>query len=335
MAVAITYPVRTPEWALIYQGINITADISTMVLSIEYIDYLSRLSGEIEVVIEDHDQKWQSSWYPAFGDELNLAIGYRGEGLLPCGDFQIDQLELEGPPDKFTLRCLAAFITPAMRTSNSAGYEGQTLLGIAQTIAEKYRLSVVSAPDVVDVAFERVTQKHETDLAFLKRLAIEHDYNFTVRGSLLVFYSRTALEAVGPTLKVERTDLQRFEFRNRTHATYVAAEVNYQDLNSKSLISQTIPTTAPIPTGDTLKIASRCENGQQALLKAQAALNAHNMFFIDATLTMPGAVAIASGRTIQLSSFGVFDGTYLILSARHRLDRSHGYTTRVEVSRVY
>ena len=56
-----------------------------MVLSVRYTDYLSELSGEVELVVEDHDQKWQSSWYPALGDELALAIGYRNEGLLPCG----------------------------------------------------------------------------------------------------------------------------------------------------------------------------------------------------------------------------------------------------------
>src|SRR5207237_2169909 len=136
---------------------------------------------------------------------------------LPCVDFQIDQLELTGPPDALTMRCLAAFITPAMRTRNSAGYERRTLVGIAETIAEKYGLSVISAPDVFDIELERVTQKQETDLAFLKRLAIEHNYDFTVRGTSLVFYSRTTLEAAPPTQTLTRTDLERFEFRNRTH----------------------------------------------------------------------------------------------------------------------
>ena len=335
MASAISFPVRSPEWVLTYQGVNITADISARVLSISYTDYLSELSGEVEVVIEDHDQRWQASWYPGLGDELKLAIGYRGEGLLPCGDFQIDQLELAGPPDTFTMRCLAAFITPAMRTLNSAGYEDQTLLGIAQTIGAKYGLAVISAPDVIDIAFERVTQKHETDLAFLKRLAVEHDYDFTIRGSILVFYSRTALEAIAPVQTVTRTDLEGFEFRNRTHTTYRAAQVTYQDLTSKSLIIQSAAAIAPIPTSDVLKVVSRCENGQQALLKAQAALNVHNMFFTEASLVMPGSIAMASGNTIELSGFGEFDGAYIILVARHRLDRAHGYTTRLEVSRVF
>ena len=124
-----------------------------MVERISYTDYLSELSGEVEIVIEDHNRRWQAAWYPTLGDQVSLAIGYRDEGLLPCGDFQIDQLELTGPPDTFTTRCLAAFITPAIRTLNSRGYEDQTLLGIARTIAEKYGLEVMSALDVIDIAF--------------------------------------------------------------------------------------------------------------------------------------------------------------------------------------
>src|ERR1700726_2095648 len=164
MASAISYSVRSPEWLLTYAGINIVADISSMVLSIGYTDYLSELSGEVGAVVEDHERKWQTSWYPALGDEFNLALGYHGEGLLPCGDFQVDQLELAGPPDTFTLRGLAAYITPAMRTLRSARYENQTLLGVTQTIAGKYGLTVLSAPDITDIAFERITQKHESDL---------------------------------------------------------------------------------------------------------------------------------------------------------------------------
>lgn len=40
MSASIAYPVRSPSWVLTYQGVNITTDISRMVLSIEYVDEL-------------------------------------------------------------------------------------------------------------------------------------------------------------------------------------------------------------------------------------------------------------------------------------------------------
>ncbi len=306
-----------------------------MVVSLTYTDFLTGMAGEVEIVVEDHDLRWQGSWYPALGDEVSLQIGYRGEGLLPCGEFQIDQLELTGPPDTFIARCLAAYITPAMRTRNSVGYEDQTLLGIARTIGGKHGLEVISAPEVIDIGFARVTQNHETDLEFLKRLALEYDYDFTVRGSTLVYYSRPALEVIAPIRSVNRTDVERFEFRNRSHTTYRSAEVAYRDLMSKSLIVQSAAAIAPVPTEDVLKIVSRCENGQQASLKGQAALRSHNSHFIQASLIMPGSIAMASGNTLQLTGFGEFEGIYIIVVARHRLDRIEGYTTRLELSRVF
>ena len=80
---------------------------------------------------------------------------------------------------------------------------------------------------------------------------------------------------------------------------------------------------------------SRCENGPQALLKAQAALDASNMWIVEASLLLPGSIAMASGVTFELTGFGEFDGTYIVLLARHRLDRLHGYTTGLEVVRVF
>src|SRR5690348_232008 len=195
MAITIAYPVRTPTWILTYSGVNITADISHMVLSISHVDELGGRSGELEIQLEDRERRWQGPWFPQQGDVVSLLIGYTGEQLLLCGEFQIDDLELEGPPDVFHLRCLPAWITPSLRTRQSLGYENQTLLQIAATVAARHGMSVVGAPNGIDPSYLRITQKQETDLEFLCRLANEYDYDFTVRGAQLVFYSRSSLEA--------------------------------------------------------------------------------------------------------------------------------------------
>src|SRR5579863_4942440 len=150
MAAAISYSVRTPDWLLTYEGIDITADVSHMVLAISYIDRLGEASGEVELALEDHAKRWQGPWYPGLGNILSLQIGYSGEALLDCGTFQVDEIELDGPPDVMRLRCLAAYITPAMRTPNTIAYEDQSLVGIAGQIASKYGLTLVAAPTAVE-----------------------------------------------------------------------------------------------------------------------------------------------------------------------------------------
>lgn len=331
---AAGYSVRAPQWVLTYKGVNITQNISSMVLSITWTDRLGGAAGDVEVELEDRDQRWQGPWYPTQGDLMNLMIGYQGEALLPCGDFQVDELALSGAPDTFYLRGLPAYITPSLRTPVSAGYENQTLLQIAATVAGRHGLSVVGEPNQINVSFERVTQSQETDLGFLKRLANEHNYDFTVRGQQLVFYARPALEAQAPVATIARGAVMRFEFRSRTRRIYKGAQVSYLDPATKQLITQGAQAKPAMPTGDTLKLVRRLENGQQATLKAEAALHRHDMLYTTAALLLPGAPVLVAGNNVALSGWGAMDGTYIVETARHRLARATGYTTEIEARRV-
>jgi phage protein D len=336
MAAAASHLVRTPEWVLTYDGVDVTADVSHMVLAISYVDRLGEASGELEIELEDHGKRWQGPWYPGLGNILSLQIGYRGEALLDCGSFQVDELEFDGPPDVMRLRCLASYITLQMRTPNTAAYENQSIVEIAGQIASKYGLILVAAPSAVesDVVFARVTQRRETDLGFLKRLAIEHNFDFTVRGAQLVFYARTALEAVVPLLAITRPDTTRFSFRNRTRRIYGGANASYFDPDTKKLISQTVTAALAAPTTDTLKVVRRSENAQQAIVKAQAALHLHNMMFVDASIEGPGNVMLVAGNQVAIAGWGQLDGAYLIEAARHRLSRATGYTTSIAARRI-
>ena len=334
MAGITTFPVRAPQWVLTYRGVNITNDISQMVTSITYLDRLDGASGVLEVTLEDHEKRWQGPWQPVEGDQVNLMIGYSDGPLLPCGDFQIDDLSLDGPPDLFRMGCLAAYITPAMRTANSTGYENQTLTQIATTIASKYGMTMVAADGPPAPAFARITQRQESDLEFLKRLAWRHNYAFTIRGTQLVFYSRESLETSAPIATISRSDLLRFEFRLKTHRIFKASQVSYFQPETKLLVTKTATETADTPTGDTLKLVARCENGPQAALKAESALHAANMAREHATFIAVGATIYAAGSTVTITGFGFNDGTYLIESARHRLERTTGYTTELNLRQV-
>ncbi len=234
------------------------------------------------------------------------------------------------------LRCLAAYITPAMRTANTVAYEHMGILEIAAKIAEKYGLVMVTASSESesDVVFARVTQRRQTDLEFLKRLAREHNFDFTVRAGQLIFFARPALESLPAVLTIMRSDTVRFSFRNRTRRIYGGAEFSYFDPDTKQLITQSVPADSSSPTGDTLKIVARCENAQQARVKAEAALHLHNMVFVDASLDGPGTTVLVAGNNVQLSGWGALDGTYLIETAQHRLTRATGYSTSIAARRI-
>jgi uncharacterized protein len=335
--------VRGPGWQLSYRGVGITAKIEKMVEGITYTSHAGGLSGDLEVELEDRDLRWQGPWFPTQGDVVSLSIGYVGEGLVDCGEFQVDEIELNGPPDVVKMKCLAAYITPTLRTPNTANYENQTLLQIAQTIAAKNGFTLLGAAETINVSFKTQMQNNETDLEFLQRVAGDNGYEFQVKPPNLIFYSRTALEAQTAAFAIARTDVERFSFKTRSKAIYKAAQVTYHDPDTKKLISGAASFTGPAAghgasgswaPSDTLKIITRCENGMDAKAKAEAALHAHNMLQVTGNLSLPGSTKLAGGAVISIAGFAVFDGNYLITEARHKLERSSGYSTEIEVRSV-
>ncbi|HJU29768.1 MAG TPA: hypothetical protein VJ718_11385 [Candidatus Binataceae bacterium] len=334
MAAGFAYPIRTPQWVLTYEGVNISVDISRMALDIVYTDRVGGAASELEIALEDHDKLWQGPWLPQQGDLANLQIGYRGEPLLPCGDFEVDQTELDGPPDVFRIRCLSAYITPAMRTRRSVAYEGRTPAQIAGAIAAVYGLELLTAEAKTEVAYARITQREETDLEFLRRLAEEHDYEFSIRGRQLVFYPRLSLERVQPVIGLSRENVLGFAFVSKTHRTYKAAQFAYQEPSAKRLLLATVSREEVSAVSDTLKVQARCENAAQAAIRADAALQRANMFAMTAALKLEGSTDLSAGNSVTLSGFGAHDGIYMLQSARHRLARDSGYTTEIEARKI-
>ncbi len=128
--------------------------------------------------------------------------------------------------------------------------------------------------------------------------------------------------------------MTRFHFKGRTHHVYKAAVVSYLSPQTKQLITQSVSASPAVSNGDTLNIPERAENQQMALAQAQAQLHDANMLAATGTLTTPGTVNLMAGLTIEVSGFGVHDGTYLITSAHHRLSRAGGYSTETKMRRV-
>lgn len=329
---AAAAPARTPVWRLSVNGTDVSREISPMVLSVEYTDHAHGQSDEITVKIENRDQRWSNAWYPSKGDTVELLIGYVGEQLLPCGRFEIDKLTTEGPPDTFTIKCLAAGIIPALRTKKSVAYQGQRLVDIVNKVADAHGFSVVGAID--DTRVGRVTQYRETDLSFLLRLSERFGYVFSVRGTQLVFYKLGSLESADVVWTIARGPaIKRYKFDDETRTLYRACTISYLDGLSGKVLTQTV-TDPSVTKGDVWRISSRVESDADALQQATNALHFVNSANAKATLTLIGNPRVMGGATVQSTGFGQPDGKYLIQTARHKIARSSGYETELEMTRV-
>ena len=316
-----------PIFKIEYNQKDITKDVSNQVLNIEYTDYEHGQSDEITITFDDTQKLWQSSWIPSKGDSIRVFIGYEGEKLLNCGVFEIDEIEFATPPDTLTIKALATGITKALRQNNSVAYENKTLKQIASEIAQKHSLTLVG--EIEDVRVERITQNQERDLTFLKKLAEQYGYIFKIAEGNLVFYKTEKLTGADAAKILYRTDLSRISLTEKTSKNYKAVTVSYHNPKTGKKITATAKNEKCVK-GDTLKITERCENKQQALLKAKAALAKGNNT-IEGSIDLVGTPSLIAGLNIELKDLGYFSGKYHITQTRHFIDRTSGYGTSLEV----
>ncbi len=71
--------------------------------------------------LEDSDGRWMDKWYPGKGDTLTLKMGYKGETLLSCGTFSIDEIEVSAPPLCCVRQGVATSVNQALRTKVQPG----------------------------------------------------------------------------------------------------------------------------------------------------------------------------------------------------------------------
>ena len=336
-----------PVFVLSYEQKNITSDITPYVRSVTYTDYLSGQSDELEVELEDADGRWVRHWYPGKGDTLSLKIGYEAAPLLPCGAFEIDEIEFSQPPAIVAIRALATGIKKSVRTRESRPFENTTLAAIAQRIAKRNKLTLTGK--IRDIRIDRVTQYQERDVEFLTRLAREYGYAFKIVGRKLVFTELADLHDGSVVATLKATDLISIRMRDKIKDVYQEAKGKYHDPKTKKLVvygmkgdqvtevGQTTTSTkkqsGQSTSSDTLKLSSR---GSKAAVQAktQAALEAANLQQTAGDLSVPGNPKLVAGTTFELADCGKLSGKYLVESARHRLDRGGGYVAELEVKRV-
>lgn len=342
--------VPMPRARIVYEGKDISADISPYLLSVGYTDRLSGESDELELRLEDTDGRWRGDWYPGKGDSLTVSIGYAGQELVSCGSFEIDEIELSFPPDEVSIRALATGISLSCRTRKSNGYEKTTLAGVVRVVCG--RLGLTPAGEVADIPLDRVTQYQESDLAFLSRLAGEYGHTFKISGRKMIFQHRDGVLAADSVRSFKREDVTSCSFRDRLKDIPSKVRIKKQDAGRKELkvygkgsddSLAVVGTTEQAQkkrgresrktSGDELRIVGR---GSQAQLEAKgsAALQDAELERCSTDLVLPGDPALRAGLNIVLdASFGAPAGRYMIRESRHSLGRD-GYTTSLALART-
>ena len=356
---------RTPTLRISYEGTEITESIRDFIIDASLTDNLEGKADDLSIVIENRDLRWLDTRLPGEGDRVSFQLGYTGpsEDLTPSIQFEVDEPEWTGQPDMLRLGGVAVPVTASLRELRSVAYEETTLGEIAQQIASRHGLTLVG--DVPDITFKRVSQKEQTDLSFLRKLAADYGVVFKVESaSRLVFFRLESLETAVPTLAIARspsteanesaltTQSQKlfyvsdYRIKRKAAGTYKAASIRYQDAESGEFIEYVVDANGvevpqpedgeegEIASESILRIRERVEDTEQARVRAIEALKRANRARGTASLTLAGETILGAGITVLLTGWKRLDGKYLLEKVVHRLSRNQGYRCSVEAYKI-
>lgn len=317
---------------VLYNGKNITADLSKSLVAFTYTDHLSE-ADTLDIEVEDAECTWQSFWYPEKGATIEATIGIEGGETVNCGVFEIDEIEFHGPPDAVNIRCIAAgFKQGQKRTAKSHVHENKTLSEIVRTIASAAGLEVVGK--VSDIRIGRLVQQKKNTLRQLKKLATQYGYTFNVRGKKAIFIKSSVLESKAPVEIFDKTDLMNFAFRDKSTDTYRHASITYYNAETAETITHTESDGGLENSDDTLELTYTAETKAQAMEMTKAALRDANKLQQTGNITLPGSSLLVSGNVISLSRMGRLSGDYIIKTASHTIGNSEGWLVDAEVYKV-
>ncbi|RUM29227.1 MAG: hypothetical protein DSY42_06935 [Aquifex sp.] len=311
---------------LFFEDKDITRDLSPFLLSLRYTDYASSQDDELEIELSNEDLRFLKSWYPEKGVKVKAFIGYENN-LLPCGEFEVEEIEFRSNPETCTIKCISTHVSKKLRTKKTRAWENTTLFQIVNEIAREHGLKPILQGE--DIPVRRIDQNQQTDANFLNELAKKFGYNFKVAGDKLVFVEAKSLEESEPVMTIKREGILSYEIADKARKIYRACEVKYFDVQKHK--EMTYRYELELPVGDTIRLSERVENLQQAVKKAKAVLRNKNKNKAQIRIELVGNPSLTAGLTIKLQDFGIYDGKHFIEKSEHILGPFEGYKTFLEV----
>ncbi|WP_217562795.1 phage late control D family protein [Paenibacillus sp. GbtcB18] len=333
---------RRAELVITYNGKNISRELAESLTDFSYNDAAPGSLDDLQISLEDRGRKWQKDWSPAEGDRIKAEIkvtnwGKAGEiKRLPCGTFEVDSIDFDGPPDKVSIKAVSLPIdSEARQEKRSKAWEKVTLKTIAADIAKRAKLKLKYEVKE-NPKYDRLDQASQSDLAFLNDTAIKEGIALKITAGQLVLFDEREFERKAPVLSIIRnqSDVTGYKFAWSTaYAAYRACEVSYTTSKSKKTIKAFYSPPGAPKTGPVLKINEQAKSQAEALRAAEKSLREKNKEAGKASLSLAGDIRLAAGVTINIEGWGRFDGKYLIISAGHKIG-SGGYSTDIEIRKV-
>lgn len=254
-------------------------------------------------------------------------------GVLNCGQFELDSVTASGPPDKVTIKGTSIPYSSSIRqTAKSQAWENYTLKGIAEEIASRNGMACLFSGGS-NPFYERKEQYKQSDLLFLKKLCNDAGCSLKATNNIIVVFEQGYYERMPPSFHIARggSNYIKYSLKTGKNDTYSSCEVKWTKPDGECIVG-TAEAEGKGKEGQCLRITQKVNSVGEANELAAYQLRLHNKMELLASFTLPGTPYLVAGVTVTLSGFGDWSGKYIIRQAKHSI--SNGYTTQIELRKV-
>jgi phage protein D len=298
---------------LSYKGTSLDAKVEGW----SYTDNLSGEADDFELTVEDTKHLWMGKWMPKKGSTVKASIiqTTTKKKTFVKGLFEIDQIEISGPPSVAAIKGISVPNTSSIRAEgHHQAWEKTTLRKIASDIASRNRMKLVY--DVQDtIKYDRTEQSGESDLAVLMTLCDNEGLALKVSSKQLVIFSERSYEERASKATIKRSNPIVLTYKGTSSFTglYRSCKVSFQKKDMKKTYHVTFTDPhAPSGVKRVLTVQEDVKDETSALRRAKARLRDANKDGQTMELTLYGYQNYYAGMTVTLSEFGHFNGKYIV-----------------------
>lgn len=256
--------------------------------------------------------------------------------VLDCGQFELDSVDVSGPPNEVTIKGTSIAYCNSMRqVEKSKAWESVTLSQIASEIAENNGMALMFY-SALNPSYSRVEQYRQSDISFLSTLCKNAGCSLKVTNNIIVVFNQSEYDQKAAARIIKFGEgYTKYRLTTNENDTYTSCRV-YCTKNDGTVISKTVYVDKYQNSTNDKQCLSVCRNVSsiaEAETLAYKMLRLHNKYEFEASFTLPGDPSLTAGSTIDLEGFGMWDGKYAIRQSKHALSRS-GYTTQITLRKA-
>lgn len=349
---------RRGDFKVSFDGVNITSSLKPYLLDISYTDNESGTSDDLQIRIQDRDSLWLENWLTeaiegACAAKLKIHAdiirqNWKGNGsdeTIPCGEFELDSVNVSGPPSEITIKASSLPFSAAIRqTLKSKSWENYTLSGIAGEMASNNGMSLRYDAST-NPQYEKMEQTATSDISFLYKLCTDAGLALKATGTEIVIFDQKQYESQAEVMTIKRKKVedsftaQYLNYKLSTGSAgkkYTSCRVSWVNKEGELIegIAKTDDYNDEAKNNQQLEIKELVKTAAEAKTLAEKRLRHVNLFSRTADFTFPLEPVLAAGVTVVLQGFGGFDGKYLVTQVKHQVSPGSGSTTSAQLRSV-